>query len=308
MSVTTSLLKKEGKDEIEHFIDSFVSKMVPPAEGETNTPPIYSLSASNQQPGNTLILLSTNSTGIISNSSQTNLTAASIQDTNKVSATFGAEKETNKGESRLTAAQKKVAAQIYGFVQNVQSSAIAGVGMLFVIYAAIQMLRQIETTFNDIWGVTHGRNWWISIVIYWATITLGPLLLIGALGLASGPHFQSTQQFLMKMPGIGAIAFKLLPLVLLWVAFTLFYKTVPNTKVRFTAAMVGGLVGGTAWHVNNLLSFLRVASRHLQQNTAPRPGAGIHAWALSFLVDPFVWGASSLRISKPDVVFAGTHR
>src|SRR3954453_14162963 len=34
MSVTTSLLKKEGKDQIEHFIDGFVSKMVPPAEGE----------------------------------------------------------------------------------------------------------------------------------------------------------------------------------------------------------------------------------------------------------------------------------
>ena len=259
MSVTTSLLKKEGKDQIEHFIETFVSKMVPPAEGDTNAPPLTALPITNQQPENAPDVVSTNSAELVLNPSLTNLGTMPFTDTNNISSKLGLDKDVNDGESRLTAAQKKVAEQIYGFVQNVQSGPIAGVGMLLIIYAAIQMLRQIETTFNDIWGVTRGRSWRMCIAIYWTTITLGPLVLIGVFGLASGPHLQSTQKFLMEMPGIGALTFKLLPLLLLWAAFTLFYKTVPNIKVRFTAAMVGGLVGGTAWHVNNLLAFLFVS-------------------------------------------------
>jgi DNA-binding IscR family transcriptional regulator len=47
--------------------------------------------------------------------------------------------------------------------------------------------------------------------------------------------------------------------VLLWMAFAAFYKAVPNTKVNFGAAFVGGIVAGTAWHVNNLFGFLYIS-------------------------------------------------
>jgi membrane protein len=50
-----------------------------------------------------------------------------------------------------------------------------------------------------------------------------------------------------------------LSLVVLWFAFALFYYLVPNTKVRFNAALVGGIIGGTVWHVNNLFGFLYVS-------------------------------------------------
>jgi membrane protein len=258
MSVTTGVLKKRGKEQIEQFIEAIAAKMVPPAENETNAPSPSELPATNQSGDNTTVTISTNLSETSSNF-LANQSSASIQDSNNIPSEPRAEKRGVEGESRLTAAQKKVADQIYGFVQKTQSSAIAGIGMLLLIYAAIQMLRQIESTFNDIWGITRGRGWWTSILLYWATISLGPILLIGAVGLASGPHFASTQKLLMEMPGVGTIIFKLLPLILLWLTFTLFYKTVPNTKVRFTAALVGGLVGGTAWHINNLLGFIYVS-------------------------------------------------
>ena len=255
MSVTTGLLKKQGKDQIEHFIDAFVSKVVPPAE-ETNTNAQANPSLTTPPAETTQSVLSTNSAAKLDSATNT---LSSAGDTNTVSSPLHPEKSADHEETRLTTAQKKVAAQIYGSIQNIRSGAIASTGMLLLIYAAIRMLSQIESTFNDIWGVTRGRSWWIRIILYWAAITLGPLLLAGTFGLASGPHLQSTQKFLMKMPGIGAITFKLLPLVLLWLAFALFYKAVPNTKVRWQAALVGGLVGGTAWHLNNLLGFLYVS-------------------------------------------------
>jgi membrane protein len=46
---------------------------------------------------------------------------------------------------------------------------------------------------------------------------------------------------------------------LLCLALALFYRTMPNTKVRWNAAVVGGLVGGILWHLNNLISVLYVS-------------------------------------------------
>src|SRR6185437_3314631 len=232
------------------------SKVVPPAE-EPNTNASANLSLTNPAPETAQSVVSTNLAATLD--SATNMPPSSGE-TNTVSTHVNSERRAEMEEDvRLTTAQKRVAAQIYGFIQNARSGAIAGIGILLLIYAAIRMLSQVESTFNDIWGVTRGRSWWIRIVLYWTAITLGPLLLAGIVGLASGPHLESTQKFLMKMPGIGAVTFKLLPLVLLWLAFTLFYKAVPNTKVRWKAALIGGLVGGTVWQVNNLFGFLYVS-------------------------------------------------
>jgi membrane protein len=85
------------------------------------------------------------------------------------------------------------------------------------------------------------------------------LLLICAFGLASGPHLQATRIVIGKMPFIGSFVFRLLPLLLLWLTFTLLYKLGPNTSVRFKAALVGGILAGSLWHLNNMIGFLYVS-------------------------------------------------
>jgi membrane protein len=258
MSVTTSLLKKEGQEQIELFIDKFVSSVTPPAETETNSIP-----ASSGTNGTAVAVTSSDAPDAGAAASGSNfLSNASQNTTNQLTTAGPADKPPTvekHHEVRLTDAQRKVAAQIYGFIKNIQSGAIAGVGMLLLVYAAIRMLSQIESTFNDIWGVTRGRGWATQILLYWGTITLGPLVLAGVVGLASGPHFQSTQKLLEHMPHIHSMLFKVVPLVVVCITFALFYKTVPNTKVHFSAALVGGAVGGTAWHVNNVFGFLYVS-------------------------------------------------
>jgi len=119
---------------------------------------------------------------------------------------------------------------------------LGATGMVFLIFVAISMISRVEATFNDIWGVTRGRNWLVRVVQYWAAITLGPLLLICAVGLAGGPHLQSTRILVSQMPFIGGLVFRLLPLFLLWLTFALLYKLGPHTNVRFEAALVGGVV------------------------------------------------------------------
>jgi len=88
---------------------------------------------------------------------------------------------------------------------------------------------------------------------------LGPLLLVAALGLAGGAQFQAAKDFITQMPVVGKLIFDLLPLLVMWLAFTFVYQLVPNTKVKFSAALVGGAVAGGLWHLNNIFGFLYVS-------------------------------------------------
>jgi membrane protein len=61
------------------------------------------------------------------------------------------------------------------------------------------------------------------------------------------------------MPVVGGLVFELLPLLVVWLAFALFYQLVPNTRVQFSAAFIGGAVAGSLWHLNNVFGFLYVS-------------------------------------------------
>src|SRR5205823_1203984 len=97
------------------------------------------------------------------------------------------------------------------------------------------------------------------IVLYWGVISLAPLLMIVALGLATGPHLEGTKKLLITMPFVGHLIFQFLPIVVLCLTMALFYILIPNTKVDWRAALVGGLVAGVLWHLNNAISVLYVS-------------------------------------------------
>jgi membrane protein len=236
ISVTSSLLKTQGEDKIYEAINKLVSYVMPPA----------TLNSTNNQ--NVTLNLGQ---GMSVALSQTNSSA----ETNFISAT------TNQPDdnTRVVTAQKEAAKSIHEFVKNTQSGALGVTGMVVLVFIAISMLSRVEETFNDIWGVARGRNWLWRIVLYWTTITLGPLLLVAAVGLAGGSHFQTTKNLVGQTPLIGNLIFEFLPLVVLWLAFALIYQLVPNTKVHFSAALGGGVMAGSLWHLNNLFGFLYVS-------------------------------------------------
>jgi len=157
--------------------------------------------------------------------------------------------------TQALAAEKREEAvrKINEFIKNTQSSAIGVTGMIALVAVAISMLRRIESAFNDIWGVTRGRSWYTQVMLYWAVLSLGPLLFVVALGLSSGPHLEWTKKFLMFMPFVGNLVFKFLPALVLSVMFGMFYQLMPNTRVQPVAALAGGLVAGLLWNLNNVL-------------------------------------------------------
>ncbi len=241
ISVTSSLLKSEGEEKIYEAIDKLVSDIMPPAGSNTNAAS-FSL---NLRHGTPAALTP-------ANSETAGTPAGSVAETNMLVAATGP-------EDRVANAQKEAARSIRDFIQKTRSGTLGVAGTVLLIFVVFSLLGRIEETMNDVWGVTRSRNWLTRIEHYWFAIGLVPTLLVAGLILASGPQFAGVRQFVESMPLASRVIFNFLPLVLLWLAFASFYKIMPNTRVCFNAALVGGVVGGSLWYLNNVFGFLYVS-------------------------------------------------
>ncbi|HXU77265.1 MAG TPA: YhjD/YihY/BrkB family envelope integrity protein [Methylomirabilota bacterium] len=243
VSVTSTFLKKEGEEQIDRFIVKFVASVIPPDVKAASTndanPSVESIDASLFDPES----LAPDESGMVGDDG----------DTKDAGLKGLAEDE------RAVKARRAIAHSIHQFIRNTRSGALGVTGSVLLIFAGISMLGRIEDTFNDIWGVVRGRSWLTRILLYWGVISLGPLLVIVAIGLASGPHLAGTKQLVTAMPFLGSLVFRFLPVVVLCLTFALFYMLMPNTKVQWRAALVGGVVAGLLLHLNNLISVLYVS-------------------------------------------------
>lgn len=251
MSITSSFLKQEGENRIDELIVKLVASLTPPATLSTNS---FASVAGQKSDGRVTPAEPVEST----NSADAGKLEASAN-TNAPAGTQSSLAE----DQRVVAARKSVARKINEFIQNTRSGALGVTGSVLLIFAAISMLTRIEGTFNDIWGVARGRSWFMRIVLYWGVLSLAPLLVVLALGLATGPHLESTKQFLGHLPFVGSFlftfVFQFAPVVILCLTFAAFYMLMPNAKVHWSAALVGGLVGGLLFHLNNVLNVLYVS-------------------------------------------------
>jgi len=136
-------------------------------------------------------------------------------------------------------------------------------GIIPFIFIAYSMLRTIEITMNDIWNVKRGRPIWQQFLQYWLCLTLLPLVLFITMGLTGTQVFMSWKGINHSATYVLAL---LLPYLTLWIGFAIFYKVVPNTQVRFYPAVIGGVVGGTLWQLNNKLSIIYV-SKAIEMHT-----------------------------------------
>ena len=241
ISITSSLLKSEGEEKIYEAIDKLVSEVMPPAGSNTNAASV----SLNLSPGMPVALA-------LTNSEVAGTAAGSVAETNPLMAAAGP-------GDRVVNAQKEAARSIREFIQKTRSGTLGVAGTVLLIFVVFALLGRIEETMNDVWGVTRSRNWLTRIEHYWFAIGLVPTLLVAGLILATGPRFAAVRHFIESMPLVSGVVFNFLPLILLWLAFASFYKIMPNTRVCFNAALVGGVVGGSLWYLNNVFGFLYVS-------------------------------------------------
>jgi len=149
---------------------------------------------------------------------------------------------------------------INDFITHSHSGAAGVVGVVALLVIVILLFTSIEKTFNDIWGVRRGRNWLTRIVYYWAVITVGAALFFASLTLFSAGTF--IKVYTEKLPlqrelaPLYAMLLRSTSAVILIVILTLFYRLIPNTRVKWSAALIGAGIVTLLLFLNNYLAFL----------------------------------------------------
>ncbi|PAU57418.1 virulence factor BrkB family protein [Pseudomonas indica] len=133
-----------------------------------------------------------------------------------------------------------VTVQEYLRAFTAQARQLTWIGVGFLMVTALMMLLTIEKAFNTIWRVRQPRRGVSSFLLYWAILSLGPLLL-GA-GFAVSTYVTSLSLLSGPDALVGAkTALSFMPLVFSVAAFTLLYAAVPNARVPVRHALLGGL-------------------------------------------------------------------
>jgi len=143
-----------------------------------------------------------------------------------------------------------IAKQVFTYLNQFAGKAgqIGWAGALVLLVTALALILTIDRKLNDIWRVRQPRSFTQRVLVYWAVLTLGPLLLAGSLtvttyavtasrgvvsGLPGGVRFLlDTVQFALLTGGIAAL-----------------YRYVPNTRVRWSHALIGGIFVATGLEV-----------------------------------------------------------
>ncbi|WP_379912132.1 YihY family inner membrane protein [Marinobacterium aestuariivivens] len=134
-------------------------------------------------------------------------------------------------------------AAVQDYLANFTSQArkLTGVGIAFLAVTSIMMMKNIEAAFNRIWRVSKPRKGMSSFLLYWAVLSLGPVLI--GLGLVLSSYIATLPLISSATDIVGrTTVLSLLPLLLSTAAFTLLYAAVPNCRVPLRNALIGGLV------------------------------------------------------------------
>jgi membrane protein len=143
-------------------------------------------------------------------------------------------------------AGKIISVYMQQFSQKAAHLTALGIGLLAV--TAFVLMLTIDHAFDVIWRVRRKRPLLRRFLIYWAALTLGPLLIGASLSLTS--YLVSLPLGLVKgVPAVGMVTLKIVPVALTIFAFALLYRVVPSRPVLPLHALVSGVVAGVAFEL-----------------------------------------------------------
>lgn len=173
---------------------------------------------------------------------------------------------------------------IIGFVDNVQGTILGTFGLIFLIYTVISMIQKVEDSFNYVWQVERPRSFARRFSEYVSVLLIGPVLMFTAIGLLASLESTTLVQRLSEIEPFGTTLFyisRYAPFVLVIFVFSFVYTFVPNTRVKLSAALVGGTTAGIIWAtIGKLFAALVAAST---KYTAIYSGFAIVVMALMWL-------------------------
>ncbi len=128
-----------------------------------------------------------------------------------------------------------------------RASRLTVLGLVMLVASAVMLMLTIDRAFNRIWRVRRPRPLLQRLLVYWAVLTVGPLLL--GTSLYATAWVVTTALGLLHEERAGGLLLKLAALALTCTAAAFVYRTVPNRRVALADAALGGLLAGLAFEV-----------------------------------------------------------
>ncbi|MEW9624965.1 YihY family inner membrane protein [Rhodanobacter geophilus] len=199
---------------------------------------------------------------------------------------------------------------LQGFAGN--ASQLTGLSILMMLFSAISMMVSIEDRLNRIWRVQRSRSWGARLLLYWAALTLGPVLVGGGIAISS---YLSAQPLLQGASapapaGEGMHVLRAVPFVATFVTLWLMYTLVPNRRVSRRDATVGALVAAILFEFARWGFRLFVHGAHTYQQIYGKALAAIPillvwiylSWIIVILGASIAASISAYEYRSPDEV------
>jgi membrane protein len=152
-----------------------------------------------------------------------------------------------------------IARQVLGYLNQFagKASRLGAVGLAALFVTALALVLTIDKTLNGIWRVKRPRPLGQRVLVYWAVMTLGPLLLGASLSLSSYV-LSASRGLVAAMPGTVRVSLDVVEYLLLAAGLAALYRYVPNTPVRRSHAWAGALFAATGIEVARRLLALYI--------------------------------------------------
>lgn len=149
------------------------------------------------------------------------------------------------------ASQPQAAEVIIGFVNSylvhTKSGIFLGVGLLFMLWALVMLVNNVEKSFNDIWQVQEGRSVYRSLADYLAMFLLVPIIIVATSGVSilMATLASEIDEYFLLGP-LMRLLLDVMPYVLMCCVFIGLYMFMPNTRVKLKSVIVPGILAGVA--------------------------------------------------------------
>ena len=158
------------------------------------------------------------------------------------------------GDSQII---KMVMSFANSLIEQTRGGLIAGIGLIVLFWSVMEMLSQMEETFNEIWEQKESRSFMRKFTDYFSMMLIAPVLIIvsssATVFVSSEVNTITDKYFILGYVGpFISFLLKLSPFVMSWALFTLIYIVIPNTKVKFKSALIGGVIAGTVYQFTQM--------------------------------------------------------
>ena len=130
-----------------------------------------------------------------------------------------------------------------------RASRLGMVGLIALFVSALAMMLTIDRALNAIWRVRKPRRIGQRVLVYWAAVTLGPLIFAVSLSRDVVRDLGVARAWSARCRAASAWPWRRLEFLLEWLGVAVLFHYVPNTHVRWRHALIGGLFVATCMAV-----------------------------------------------------------